>query len=327
MRKRQLKGLNNKMNNLIIWEKDSFKITYLNNKYSLYDDDKLIINNSESLTPCNNLFFITCIKENESYKYQLLSISGDNIFGDDKTFEFISFNQELNKFTFYNYFNKIEIEMPTLSEDRYKLFYLFLRQIYNKKIIEPDEFQKAIDKISEKIENLSQENIDEIIENIELANSLYIKLNKPSYLKKYLIVLDDESEKNLLNAIINNSNKIFEDLTKDIIENPKIHELNKEIINNIILTNDITNLNQVLNLLNDAYDNFKNQMKYYESSRTEIFKSIESIKEYFQSKETIKYLNKNDFNYIKNNKNLFLNIMYNKSNEDIFNLLKHYDIT
>ncbi len=315
------------MNEIIVWKNGTLEVKYLNNKYSFYNDGRLIINNYDSITPCDNSFFIGCIKDDGIYKYQLFGIDGEKIFGDDKSFELIHFNSNTQKFTLYNYFNKIEIIMPNLSQDKYRLFCLFLKQIYKKETIETEELQKIIDGISKKVEELSPEHLNEIIENIELANKLYIKLNKPSYLESYLIVLDEETKANLLNAIINHADDIFEVLTKDIIKNPKIKELNKDIINNIVSLNSGINLNQVLNELDIVSNKIEDQMKYNELFRSQIFKSLESIKEYFLSKEKIKYFDENDFNYIKCNKNLFLNIVYNKCNQDILNLLNKYDIS
>lgn len=317
----------NKMKSLVVWKKDTFSIVYLNKKYSLYNDEKLIIGDYDSLTPCSDAFFIGCIKDNLTYKYQLLNINGDKIFDNNKMFDLISFNQELRKFTFYDYYNKIDLMFPEFSGEKNKIFLMFLNKIYSKKITDICEFQIIVDEICKKIDNLTNEDIEKIIKNLELINKLYISLNKPVYLKDHLIVLDEEEEKEILNVIYSNKNTIFKELTKDIIRQPKIYELNENIINNIISTEQITNLNQVLTGLNNIRIKFETQMKYYETSRNEIFASLESIKNYFQNKETIKYFDKNDFNYIKKNKNLFLNIMFNNKNTDILNLLKYYDIT
>ena len=315
------------MNPLVVWKKDTLCMIYFNNKYSLYDSKKLVISGYDSLVPCADSFFIACVKNNQSYKYQLLNIDGDKIFGEDKMFEFISFNKDLNSFTFYDYFNKIDLVFPKLSSEKNKIFFMFLRKIYNKKITDICEFQKIVDEVCKKIDNLSNEDILKIIENLELTNKLYIRLNKPIYLKNHLIVLDEEGENDFLRVIHNNKNIIFRELTKDIIKNPKIYELNETIINHIISNEQITSLNQVLNNLNNIHDRFEIQMRYYEKSRNEIFSSLESIKKYFQNKETIKYFDEKDFNYIKKNRNLFFNIMFNNSNVDILNLLKYYDIT
>lgn len=315
------------MRGIVVWKNGPLEVTYLDDKYSFYNDGRLVINNYDSITPCDNSFFIGCMKEDGVYKYQLFSIDGENIFGDGKSFELINFNSNTQKFILYNYFNKIEIIMPNLSYDKYRLFYLFLKQIYKKETIETKELQIIIDEISKKVEELTPEHLNEIIENIELANKLYIKLNKPSYLEKYLIILDEETKENLLNAIIDHTDDIFEVLTKDIIKNPKIKELNRDIINNIISLNNASSLNQVLNDLDIVSSKIEDQIKYNELFRSQIFKSLESIKEYFLSKDKIKYFDENDFNYIKCNKNLFLNIIYNSCNQDILNLLNKYDIT
>ena len=315
------------MNDLILWVNNEFKITYSENKYSLLNNNKIILDNYDSLIPCDNYFIIACKKNQKSYLYQLFNINGEKIFGDDRTFELISFDSYTKKFILYNYFNKFEIVIPKLSENGYKLFYMFLRQIYDKDIIQSDNIQKTIDEISNKIENLSENDINEIIENIELANTLYIKLNKPSYLKNCLIVIDDESKSKLLNTININHSKICEELAKDIINDKRIYELNKDLIHNLITFDYDISLNQVLNILNNAQDLFREQMDYYMKSRNELFVSIESIKNYFQSKDTIKYFDKNDFKYLISNRNLFLNVMYNKSNTDILNLLKKYNIS
>ena len=136
-----------KMNSLVIWENNTLSIRYFNKKYSLYDGDKLVVNDYDSLTPCIDSLFIAVMRENYSYKYQLLNINGEKVFGDEKKFEFIGFNHELNKFTFYDYFNKIDLVFPKLSEEKNKLFILFLRQIYRKKINDICEFQTIVDEI------------------------------------------------------------------------------------------------------------------------------------------------------------------------------------
>lgn len=315
------------MNPLVIWKKDTYKIVYLNKKYSLYDNEKIIASEYDSLMPCADNFFIVCKKDNQSYKYQLLNINGTKVFGDNKMFEFITFNDNLNKFTFYDYFNKIELIFPKFSNEKNELFFLFLKQIYNKKINNILEFQDIVNKISIKIDSFTNEDIEKIINNFELINQLYIKLNKPLYLKNYLIVVDGDGENEILNVIDNNKNNIFKELTKDIIKNEKIYELNQDIINNIFLSKQIKSLNQILVVLNNIHDEIEKQMKYYQTSRNEIFTSLESIKNYYESKESIKYFDENDFNYIRKNKNLFLNIMFNNNNTDVLNLLKHYDIS
>ena len=315
------------MYSLVVWTNNLLCIRYFNGKYSLYNNGNLIISEYDSLVPCSNYFFIGSIYDNNLYKYQLLNVNGEKIFGDKKTFDFISFDETLNKFTFYDYFNKIDLVFPKLSDDKNRIFFLFLKQIYSKNINEVCEFQLIVDQICKKIDNLSDEDILKIIENLELTNKLYMKLNKPDYLKDYLIVLDKDDEDRLLNVIRSNRFIIFKELSKDIIKNPKIYELNEKIINYIISNEQITCLNDVLVGLNNIHKKFKEQIEYYESYRNKIFSSLDLIRNYYQSGDTIKYFDENDFNYIKKNKNLFFNIMFNNSNVDILNLLKYYDIT
>ena len=314
------------MSDLVIWKKDDFSILYKNDKYSLRNSEKVLINQYDSITPCSDYFFIGCKKCDKSYKYQLFNINGDKLFGEDKLFRFISFDQSTNVFTFYDYFKKITLSLPRLSGDKNKLFVLFLSQLYSKKINDIGEYQKLIDDVSSKVDNWTEENVNEIIQNLDLINKLNLKLNKPDYLKDYLIVLDEESQNKLLEVISNNRYKIFRDLTKDFIKNPKIYELNLGLINNIMLKNRINSLNDILNTLDSIHDTFEKQMLNVYTSRYKIFSSLDNIREYFEDSMTIKYFDHDDFDYIKKDRNLFLNIMYNNSNKDILNFLKTYSL-
>ena len=80
-----LKVVVNKMNSLVIWENNTLSIRYFNKKYSLYDGDKLVVNDYDSLTPCIDSLFIAVMRENYSYKYQLLNINGEKVFGDEES--------------------------------------------------------------------------------------------------------------------------------------------------------------------------------------------------------------------------------------------------
>lgn len=315
----------NKINKLKVWENETYKIIYTDKTYSLYKNDKQISNNYSSITHCIEDFFIVCKRTNSAYKYQLLK--DDNlILGKDRYFEYINFNKENKKFTLYNYFNKTEISFPTWSQEKNKLFMLFLQKYMDKNIYNEFEIQKIINKFNNKLETLSDENIETILNNLKLTNTLYNKLNKPNYLKDYLIILDKNEEENLLTTIQENKFNIFKELTKDIIKDKKIYELNKDIINDVILNKKSNQLNEILTNLNNIQEKFITELNKYEISRKDLFNSLESIKKYFNSKETIKYFSEEDFEYIKKDTNLFFNIMYNKKNIDILNKLNEYYI-
>ena len=51
-----------KMNPLVVWKNDTFNIVLSNKKYSLFDNDKLLIKEYDSIRPCSDYFFIGCLK-------------------------------------------------------------------------------------------------------------------------------------------------------------------------------------------------------------------------------------------------------------------------
>ena len=154
------------MTALTIWKEDTLSIKFENKKYTLYNEDTPITNEYDSLTPCNSSYIIGCIKDNNSYKYQLIDNNGEKIFGDKQLFELISYNQKLNEFNFFNYYEKITVQFPILSKEKNRLFNIFLQKLYNKKIKNIGEFKEIINKVTEKILTISDKDINIIIENL-----------------------------------------------------------------------------------------------------------------------------------------------------------------
>ena len=122
-------------------------------------------------------------------------------------------------------------------------------------------------------------------------------------------------------------NQVILDYISFVLTQGEISEIEYKFITKILqMKYTKESLNDILNTLDSIHDTFEKQMLNVYTSRYKIFSSLDNIREYFEDSMTIKYFDHDDFDYIKKDRNLFLNIMYNNSNKDILNFLKTYSL-